>query len=140
SSPPVDVSGPLGFVAGVGGEERDGRAQAMVAGPSKADAVLLARGVGDGHDTGLGSEVFFRNEARTLVAEFRHDLSRVDAAAARQGHDDAPFGQLRDLVLDARADGTDLRNELLEHQDQSASKLAFGFGFELSDARLGGLS
>src|SRR5437762_11088499 len=50
-------------VAGIIGEGRDGTAQALVARPAKHDGAVLAGGMRDGRQAGLGRELFGGGEA-----------------------------------------------------------------------------
>lgn len=81
----VDVGGPGALVAGVVGEAGEGGAQALVAGPSPADAAGLAALVGDGGDAGLGGELVVGLEASAHVAELGEDLGGADPARAGEG-------------------------------------------------------
>src|SRR5204862_6650980 len=81
-------------VAGIIGEGRDGTAQALVARPAKHDGAVLAGGMRDGRQAGLGRELFVGGEARAIIPEVGQDLRRVDSAAAGQALHERAIGVL----------------------------------------------
>ena len=96
ASPLVDVGGPGGGMARIVGEAGDGSPQAMIAGPAERHAPALARGPGDGADTGLGRKLILGLETLPHIAEFSQDLRGADPPGAWKGHDDLAVGQLGD--------------------------------------------
>ena len=80
----VDQGRPAGAVSGVVGKGGEGTAQAFVARPAEDDGAVLAGGVGDGRQAGLGGELGIGGEAGAIIAELGEDLGRVVGAAARQ--------------------------------------------------------
>src|SRR2546426_4889383 len=97
----IHESGPARAVTGIISEGRDGAAQPLVAGPAKDDGVVLAGGVRDGGQAGLGGELFVGGEARSIVSELGEDLRRVDGAAAGQALHERAIGMLRHRGLEA---------------------------------------
>jgi hypothetical protein len=116
----VDAGGPGRAVAGIVGETGDGGAQPVIAGEAEGNAMAFARSVGDGADAGLGGELAFSGEAFADIAELGEDLSGVDSAGTREGHDDAAVGQVGDGVFDAAGELPDGRDDAGQAGDQEA--------------------
>src|SRR5713101_1670725 len=135
--PAVDVGRPDGAVARVVGETGERLAKALVAREAEGDSAMLARGVSDGCDAGLGGELVVAGEAGAVVTQLGEDLGGVDAAGTRQRSDDWPVWVRGDGVLDGRRELGELRNEGLEDPYQRAYELALGLRLGLA-AEAGG--
>lgn len=134
----VDVRGPGRGVARVVSEDGQSLPQALVARPAEADPAVLAGGVRDRGDAGLGRELFFEGEAGAVVAQLHEDLGGVDASGAREGHDDRAVRVLGHGVLDRGGESLDLGDEGLEHYAQGLHQFPFGVAFRLASHPLGG--
>lgn len=134
----IDIGGPWAGVSGVvcpGGERTT---QAMVAGPAERDATGFTRLVGDRAHASFGGELGIGLEAFAHRAEFGEQLRGIDTPGAWEGHDEVAIGQCGDGVLDARAQGGQLRDQRAEHAGQCADQLALGLGFDLTAVAVSG--
>jgi hypothetical protein len=120
-------------MAGVIGERRERPAQSFVACPSEQDGAVVAGGVSDGRQTGLGRELLVAREARTIVPELGEDLSGIDGAAARQALHERTIGMLRQRCRDGRGELLDVSDERGEDGDERADDFTAGLRFGVSD-------
>ena len=90
----VDVCRPWGGVPGGVRPGRDSGAQPAIAGPAKGDAPRLPALVSNGTDACFRSELLLGQEALADVPELGEDLSGVDLAGAREGHDELAIFEL----------------------------------------------
>ena len=132
ASPLVDVGGPGGGMARIVGEAGDGSPQAMIAGPAERHAPALARGPGDGADTGLGRKLILGLETLPHIAEFSQDLRGADPPGAWKGHDDLAVGQLGDGLFDAARQLDDLGHQAGQDGGEGTDKFATRLGFSIS--------
>ena len=126
----IDVRGPWRRVTRISGPEGQCLAKAVIARPAKHDAARLAAGVRDGRHPRFCGELIFALESFTDIAELGEDLGSVDAAAARERHDDSPVCELSDLVLDTCGEQLQLGNQLLEHASERTDEFAFRVCFD----------
>src|SRR5258707_6031682 len=134
----IHESRPGRGVPGVIGEGGDGAAQALVAGPAKDDGAVLAGGMRDGRQAGLGGELLVGGKPRAIVAELGEDLRGVDGAAAREALHEPAIGMLRERGLDSGGELLEVRHERGEDGDERADDLAARLGFRLADLARGG--
>ena len=134
----VDEGGPPGGVTRIVGEGGEGPAQALVTGPAEDDRVVLAGGLGDGGQAGLGGELVVGGEASAIVAELGQDLRGVDGATARQALHEPTIRMLRQRGGDGGGEVLDVRHERAEHGDDGPDDVAARLGFRLADLAGGG--
>src|SRR5437867_13290833 len=76
----IDEGRPARGMTGVIGEGREGAAQALVAGPAEDHGVVVAGGMRDGRQAGLGRGLIVAGEARAIIRELGQDPPRGDGA------------------------------------------------------------
>jgi methyl-accepting chemotaxis protein len=130
----VHVGGPGVGMTRVVGHAGQCCAQPVVAGPTKRHGFGLARGVGNGRDTGLCGQVFVTVEVLAHAAQLGQDLRGADAPGARETHQDAAIVDRADVVLDAAGQQADLIDQAIQGARQAQRQLAFGFHLQFAQS------